>query len=351
MKLCRLEDLKGNETIARTVFTSSFTVLLPEGTKLKPEYIEKLQNLEIREVYIEEENNYDTEEILILTDDIEKKFKRKIKSILEKHTYNKNSGLIEISDTAEHIIDNILEEKEVVEKIYDIKERSADVYEHSLSVCALATIVALKLNLDQEKIHDIGVGSLLHDIGLRYLTISFENRSLEDFDAVELAEYKKHPIYGYTALKNENWLTEIGKNVILYHHERMDGSGYPLRAKDIPMEAKIVGCCDAFDEMICGIGCKQSKVYEAVEYLKSFRGVYFDEKILDILLESTAVYPVGSIVVTSEGEEAVVKRQNAHFPDRPILQILKDKDGNELHQEVIKDMLKENSLFIEKVRE
>ena len=113
MKLCKLEELKGNETVARAVYTKDFTILLNEGTKLKPEYIEKLRDMEIEELYVEEEKRYDTEEILILKDDIERKYKRKIRSILEKHTYNQNNDLVEICNTADRIIGNILEEKEV----------------------------------------------------------------------------------------------------------------------------------------------------------------------------------------------------------------------------------------------
>ena len=351
MKLCKLEDLKGNETVARAVYTRDFTILLSEGTKLKPDYIEKLREMEIKEIYVEEEKIYDTEEIRILTDDIEKKYKRKVRSILEKHTYHQNKDLIELSNTADNIITNILQEKEVVEKIYDIKERNADVYEHSLSVCTLSTLVALKLGIDQKKIHDIGVGCLLHDLGLRYLTVNYENRFVKDLDEVEASEYKKHPIYGYSSLKSEEWISDVAKNVILYHHERLDGSGYPLKATEIPMEAKIAACCDTFDEIICGIGYGRSKVYEAVEYLKNFKNILFDGKIVDVFLEFTAVYPVGTIVMTNRGEEAIVVRQNAHFPDRPVIKLLKDKDGNNMTQESTKDLLEEKSIFIEGVKQ
>lgn len=351
MKLCKLDDLKGNELVARAVYTKDFTILLSAGIRLKPDYIKKLREMEIEEIYVEEEKIYDTEEIRILTDDIEKKYKRKVRSILEKHTYHRNKDLIELSNTADNIITNILQEEEVVEKIYDIKERNADVYEHSLSVCTLSTLVALKLGLDQKKIRDIGVGCLLHDIGLRYLTVKYENRYIKDFDEVEAAEYKKHPVYGYTSLKGEEWISEVAKNVILYHHERIDGSGYPLKAKEIPTEAMIVACCDTFDEMICGIGCKRSKVYEAVEYLKNFKNVLFDGKIVEVFLEFTAVYPVGTIVITNKGDEAIVVRQNAHFPDRPVIKLLKDRDGNNLINESTRDLLEHKSIFIEGVKQ
>ena len=86
-----------------------------------------------------------------------------------------------------------------------------------------------------------------------------------------------------------------------------------------------------------------------VEYLKTFKKVYFDEKVVDVLLEFTAVYPSGSKVLTNEGETAIVIRQNKHFPERPVLQMIADKDGNTLETIVVKDLLEYNNIFIEKV--
>ena len=164
----------------------------------------------------------------------------------------------------------------------------------------------------------------------------------------ELVEYKKHPIYGYTSLKNETWISDLSKEIILHHHERLDGSGFPLKSREIPFECKIVNICDAFDEMICGIGCRRMKVYEAIEYMKNFKNVLFDGKILNTFLGFTAVYPAGTIVLTNEGETAIVVSQNKDFQDRPVIRIMKDKEGNDIEGEVIKDLIKVHSIFIEK---
>ena len=91
------------------------------------------------------------------------------------------------------------------------------------------------------------------------------------------------------------------------------------------------------------------KVYEVVEYLKSTKGIVFDEKIVDILLEFVAVYPCGSKVVTNEGETAIVIHQNKGFPERPAIQVITNKEGREPEKLVIKDLLKYNSVFIERV--
>ncbi len=347
MVLKGLKELNGGETLGKEVITDDFQVLLAKGTILKKEYIERLREIGITQVYIQDEE-VSPEEIGILKNNIEVSIKKQVKEILERHTYQHNEELMELSKTTDNIIVNILEEDKVVERVYDIRERSADIYEHSLSICTLAILTALKLNLPQEKIHDIGVGCLLHDIGLRYLSFQFSNQNLSELNEQELSEYKKHPVYGYTVLKREEWIHETSKNIILYHHERLDASGYPLRASEIPFECLIVNVCDAFDEMICGIGCERSKVYEAVEYLKNFKKIKFNDTIVDAFLQLTAVYPAGSHILTNEGEEGIVLHQNSEFPDRPVIRVVKDKDGRKIQPPVIKDLVRVNHIFIEK---
>lgn len=342
MKIIKVDDLKGGEVLAKPILTKEYKILLSEENILRPEYISKIKELGINEVYIKDQDQVRTEEVVLLKTELEESFKRKVKNVLEKHTYNNSQELMELAGTADHIIEEILEEDEVVEQIYDIRERSSDIYEHSISLCSLATLTALRLGLAKDRVHDIGVGSLLHDLGLRYMTIAYQNQDLSALSKIELAEYMKHPVYGYSAVKKENWISSVGKNIILFHHERSDGSGYPLKAREIPYEAAIVGVCDAFDEMICGIGCRRVKVYEAVEYLKTYRGVHFPREIVDTLLEFTAVYPAGSRVLLTNGQEGKVIRQNRDFSDRPVIQ-LKDQ--------TIIDLVKVNHVFIEKVLE
>lgn len=347
MILKNLQDLKGDEILAKDITTWDYQIILPAGSIIRKEYIEKLYNLDIKEVYIKEDGKK-TNEIVILKSEIEESVKGTVKDILERHTYRNNEELAELSTAADNIISTILEEDQVVEKVFDIKERSADIYEHSISICSLSILTALKLGVEINKIHDIGVGCLLHDIGLRYLTIDYNNQDVDTLNRQELTEYKKHPVYGYSSLKNEGWISDLSKSIILYHHERLDGSGFPLRIREIPFECRIVNVCDVFDEMICGIARKRVRVYEAIEYLKSFKNILFDSKIVDVFLGFTAVYPAGSLVMTNEGELAEVISQNKDFQDRPVIRILKDREGNEVKGEVIKDLVKVHNIFIEK---
>lgn len=352
----QIDELQGNEVLGRTLMTSDYQIILPKGATLKKEYLQRLKELGVEEAYVEKEPEpivqEEDEEIhpdmVILKSDIEVSAKNKVKEILERHTYKKNDELSELSNTADNIINNILSEDKIIEQVFDIKQRSSDLYEHSISVCSMAILTAIKLGLSKEQIHDIGIACLLHDIGLRYITVPFTERDFNELTHNEQSEYMKHPITGYSALNGEPWLSIAAKSIILFHHERMDGSGYPIRNKDLSIECRIVNICDAFDEMICGIGCKRVKVYEAIEYLKAFQNTKFDGKIVDVFLGFTAVYPSGTRVLTNEGEIGVVIAQNKGFQDRPIIRIEKDAMGNEPLGEVIKNLVKINHIFIEK---
>jgi len=328
--------------------TDDYKELLSEGARLKKEYISKLRELGITEVYVKDRVS-DPKSLVILKEEVNKTCKQKVQNIISKHTYRSSEDMVEIGKTAEDIITNIMEEELVIEQIFDIKERSADMYEHSISTCTLATLVALKMKLSKERVYNIGVGCLLHDLGLRYIALDVENLEYESLPDKHREEYRKHPIYAYTALKNETWLSKSSKEIILCHHERVDGTGYPLRANELSLEVKIAAVCDFFDEHICGMGCQRMKVYEVVEFLKASKNTAFDANVIDMLLDFTAVYPSGSKVFTNEKETAIVIRQNKGFPERPVLQIIADKMGKTIEENVIKDLLEYNNVFIEDV--
>ena len=90
------------------------------------------------------------------------------------------------------------------------------------------------------------------------------------------------------------------------------------------------------------------KIYEAIAFLRNSKDIKYSEKIVDAFINFIAVYPIGSIVLTNEKEVGVVIRQNRQYPDRPVIKILKDKQGNVRDGVFVKDLLQENTVFIEK---
>ncbi len=349
MRLVEIGKIKENDILARAIITSDYKELLPKGVALRKEYINRLSELGVKEVYIEDEG-ITVAEAKILKEEVKEKCKEQVQTIISKHTYRSdNSEMEKLGKTTEEIIVNILEDENVVEQVYEIKERSADIYEHSISVCSLSMLLALRLKLNRDQVRDIGVGCLLHELGLRYTTVEYENRDVSGLGKKALAEYKKHPVYGYTAIQHEDWLSQCSKEIILEHHERIDGSGYPLHTRNQSKEVCIVEVCDFFDEVICGIGYERLKVHEVIEYLKIYKGLTFAEEVVNELFTFVAVYPAGSKVITSSGEIAVVIGQNKGFPERPVLKLVKDREGNDITDDITLDLLENNSVFIKPV--
>ncbi len=348
----RIEEILDGDILSSDVLTPDYKVLLAEGTVLKKDYIKKMMLLGITHVSVRESEVSSNAKKQAHTAEAKETFKAKtkeqVKSVLETHIYKNNTSLQKLCQTADEIITNVLDEEQIVEEIMTMQERSADLYEHAINCCIMSTITALHLNYETEIIRSISIGCLLHDIGLRYMETFYVNKSFSDMTDKEAAEYKKHPVNGYFSLKDETWLDELSKEIILYHHEQLNGRGYPFhrKGKEIDAEIKLVSICDTYDEMITGIGCNPVKPYKAIEYLKAFEKEKFDAKMVEEFLKITTPYPNGCQVMTNEGQVAVVLRQNKGFVDRPVIKIIRDKDGNTVSEEKILDLIKEKTVFI-----
>lgn len=395
MKKVKVKSLKGNEILALPIVTDGGTVLIHADVELKPELINRAIRLGIKSLYIkdypEEVTNKENYNHIVISseddyDDVynegqdvsdsecadvknEKKteYNNKyienhiykveetainsrtiIKNVLEKHIYRHNSDLKIIGEQAEKIIESVIEEPEVITNITEMRNISTDMYTHCINVCALSTIMALRLKMSEKQVRNISIGAILHDIGLRYIKVPYMNTNETYMNVKDALEYKKHTIFGYSSLQDEGWIPEIAKEIILLHHERIDGKGYPFQHKGdkIKTEVKLVSLCDGFESLISGVGSPKLKIYEAIEYIKANQGIKYDATITDKLLESVAVYPVGINVITSEGEMGVVVRQNHKFTDRPVIRMLKHADGSQYKDDVEKDLMEYLTLFI-----
>lgn len=279
MGIALLHDLKGGEILKEPVIVNG-DILIPAGTSLKQEYINLMETLGIEAVVViepcgVEENFFFQKE--------KEEFVEQVRKILENHIFGKKDSLKELAPLAENVIQKIaiLDEADA----YDYKERNTDLYEHTVMTTALSVLLAKKLKLSLEVQREIAIGCLLHDIGLRYVTVDYVNRSLEERSDTELFEFKKHTVLGYTALESEKWIPNQSKMMVLSHHERKDGSGYPLKQKNKEIGCQIIQVCDTFDCMISGMECKRCSLKEARAYLEEQSGILFEKEIVDILLK------------------------------------------------------------------
>ncbi|BCN33013.1 HD-GYP domain-containing protein [Anaeromicropila herbilytica] len=348
MRKVSINTLKGNEKLARNVWSDTGIVLMSEGTYLKKEYIPRLKELNIGYIYIDDDLGKGIKVDEIIEEQIKEQCQNVVKDTIQKYFYNGNNKLEKLKIVAEDIILDMLEQSEVMYNISGVREKSESLYSHSVNVCTLSVLIALRLKLSKKRVQEIAIGSLLHDIGYNYITFNYQDKSIDQFSELERREIKKHVIYGYSAIEKEDWLSPISKDIILSHHENINGEGYPFHLKGdrIKLESKIVAVCDEFDRLVYGTFTKPMKVHETIEYILSQSGIRFDQNVVNVFNKSVAVFPNSSTVITNEGEIGIVLRQNSGFPARPVIRIVKDKDGNNTENWMEKDLTKILNIFI-----
>jgi len=157
---------------------------------------------------------------------------------------------------------------------------------HAERVADMSVAVAQRLRWDDEQITGLRLGALLHDLG----NLGVEDRILNKVGRLtpeEIAKMQAHTRLGGMLIEGIPAL-EPALPIILFHHERWDGAGYPKRllGTDIPIEARIVAITDAYDAMISTRSYRKSMTpEEAVRELKRASGYQFDPTLLAAFLE------------------------------------------------------------------
>lgn len=156
---------------------------------------------------------------------------------------------------------------------------------HSEHVAKVARKIAASIGLPESELLKIYFAGLVHDIGKTVISNEIINKkgklSDEEFELI-----KKHPYYGYEALSKTESLSFIAE-LVLYHHERVDGNGYPSQkaGQEIPLGARILCIADAYDAMVNDRPYHEALTKEeAIAELNRCKGSQFDEKIVDIFL-------------------------------------------------------------------
>lgn len=348
MRIISIDSIKGNELLARDIVSNKDSLLMTAGTIVKKEYIKHLRKLNIEYIYIEDEIGQGVNLANSLELQIQEQCQDAVRDILLKYSYHNEAELEAIKSVAEEIINDIMKEPEIIFNLSSIRNKNISTYSHSINVCILSVILAFKLKLPKKKIKDIAIGCLLHDIGFVQIPPYYYSLTVENCTQKELKEIKKHIIYGYTSVEKMEWLSQASKDIIISHHERMDGTGYPFHLKGdrLKIGSKIAAVCDEFDSKVYGHMTQKMKVHDVIDYIVSKAGVLFELNVVKAFVASVAAYPTGSLVLTNQEEIGIVLRQNPQCPTRPIIRIVKYKDGSKPAEWIERDLTKELTLFI-----
>lgn len=237
-------------------------------------------------------------------------------------------GHLQLDEELPAIMDNVAQSlaRNSTALLTLVRLRSKDEYTylHSVAVGTLMTSFAQRLGLSVSDVRDAGVGGILHDIGKMAVPLEILNKP-GALTPEEYAVAQIHPDRGHAMLRRLN-VTEAALDVAHHHHEKMNGSGYPMGLKDteIPLLARMAAICDVYDALTSERPYKKPwSPPVALGRMSEWEG-HFDPGLLRVFIDMVGIYPAGTLVRLDSGYLAIVLDQNENALLRPVVSVIYD---------------------------
>ncbi|MCR4790123.1 MAG: HD domain-containing protein [Treponemataceae bacterium] len=254
-----------------------------------------------------------------------------IEKVFTKYATDKKLSLSEISETVKSLINFIKDNRRYILRIQPQQEAKNKNFliNHAMRTTVFAIVIGLQMKLPNDKLVELGVTSILHEIGMIRLPpqLYLTDRKLRQTEKNEIAT---HTVFSYNILKEQNFPMSICRGA-LEHHEKENGKGYPqhLTSKNISPYAKIIAVACSYEAITSPRFYKTARsTFEGVIELLQNKDLQYNQDVIMALVKSISFYPIGAYVYLSDGRIAQVADANPEDPKSPFVQILTEKDEN-----------------------
>lgn len=352
-------ELASNLYLAENVYDHFGRILMRNGVCVSDKMIGQLKNAGVFSVYVNDQ--YSQNQLIPpISTDLKVELTRELQNMYEILRLRHESGrevsestlrpLNRVLEIAEHILYEITRTPRQYLSFTDIKVQELYTVAHSVNVAVLSLLLGMDAGLDRNRQRDLFLGALFHDIGMNFINekVFLKNGKL---DVQEFVKIKEHPMKGYELIKDFSFASSYMKIIVLEHHEKLDGSGYPnqLPEHKIHQLARIVSVADSYDAMTSDrIYSRAVSPYEAMQHLMQSSGKHLDTKLVDLFIKKIMPYPEGCLVRMSDQSCALVVTVHENDPLRPIIMPI-DPVSKRLHTSPI-DLSQGSDLRIESIQ-
>jgi HD-GYP domain-containing protein (c-di-GMP phosphodiesterase class II) len=341
MRLMPIHLCRPGMKLGKSIYNEEGLVLLGVHVELTQSLLNRLLKFGISQIYIEDAH---TDDIIVpdmITDETRTKamstirtgFRKMMEDSTKRRGYSNSFLGKDFRNVMTMIMDDLSTNPNAMIMLMDISVTDHYLYQHSLNVCIYATMLGMAYGYSRDELMTLGLGALLHDIGKTRISLEVLMKPGK-LTPSEYEEIKKHTEYGYLLLKDEPNIPLLAAHCAFQHHERLDGSGYPrgIRGDEVHEYAQWLGLVDSYDAMTTHRVYRETMLpHQALEILFTGANTLYDHRKVALFRDKVAIYPLGVTVTLNTGETGVVVDINSTFPQRPIVRILQDRDGQDLN--------------------
>ena len=349
MRRILLDNIKSEMYLSKPLIAPDGTILLHEGIRMKDRYIQYLRKQGITYVYIDEPETED----IIVEDVIDPKLRqeamRAAREAVDDFHGGKGVEFSKIKSIVNDMIDQLGQKQENMVHFIDIRRKEDYMFSHAINTCVLAVMTGITLGYDAKQLEELGLAAMLHDVGKIRFPKKLTLKHPGQLTSKEKEEYRRHPSSALEILRENPLLSPNIIDACFQHHERWDGSGYPmgLIGDKISEYAQIISIADVYDRLTAGTPYRRpTPVYYAVAILNKAANKYFNPAIVEKFNENIAIYPIGTMVKLNNNQMGVIVDAQKDSKTTPIVRIMSGEDSTKLNQLLELDLRKNPELFI-----
>lgn len=247
-----------------------------------------------------------------------------IHSLMQDVRLGKQIELEQVDPIVGRMSESILRNQDALLSLCRIKQKDNYTFLHSVSIGALMMSFARAVNLSSEEMRLVGIGGMLHDIGKMKVPDEILNKPGKLTDA-EFDIMRLHVVYSRDILSDTPGIAQASLDVASQHHERFDGSGYPLKLKGSEMSiyGQMASIVDVYDA-ITSDRCYHKGMEPTVALRKMFEWskFHFNPELVHAFVRSIGIYPVGTLVMLESSRIGIVIEQREVSLAQPLVRVV-----------------------------
>ncbi len=254
----------------------------------------------------------------------------------------------ETGEVVEQLISEVAKNHDAIMNLIAVKSFDDYTFSHNINVATLSVMIGQEMNLPVPMLRVLGLGAILHDIGKLRISATILNK-IGTLTDEEILQVRRHPEIGYKLLEPSKTIDERSRLIVLQHHEKFRGLGYPKgeRGSGISLLARIVAIADVYDALTTDRPFRPAMLpYQSTRFLLAGVDSHFDPEILQVFIRKMSIFPPGSLVLLNDGTRAAVLRTNSGALLRPVVKRIRKAENGNAGWEPELDLLLEKNLFI-----